>query len=131
MMSEESDQGIDFLIKRAEYSARLAGLHFRGNEFDKAINLYREAYNYLKKALENRPDDSIIANKMEEIKKSYDQARDSYVEHSQNAEPASEPSVMETEEPPVSEPTVNSEEEGWEQPVQEKPKKKGFKKKSK
>ncbi len=41
---QQPDQAIDFLIKRAEYSARQAGLHRKGNEFGKAIALYRDAY---------------------------------------------------------------------------------------
>ena len=72
---QQPDQAIDFLIKRAEYSARQAGLHRKGNEFGKAIALYRDAYKILEKALENRPDDFIIKKKMDEVKAQFDEAR--------------------------------------------------------
>jgi hypothetical protein len=89
-MSESFEDTTDFLIKRAEYNARIAGLHFKSNEFAKAMTLYREAYGLLKKALAGHPDDTIIQKKTEDIKQLFEAARNAYQEHSPVAEQPSE-----------------------------------------
>ena len=40
----------DFLVRRGEYSENLAKNHIKYNEFDKAAKLFKEAFNYYKKA---------------------------------------------------------------------------------
>jgi hypothetical protein len=74
-MSDANDQAISFFIKRAEYNTGLAGQHAKGREYDKALKLYKEAYGFIMKANQAKPDDIAIKQKMEDIKAKYQEIK--------------------------------------------------------
>ena len=77
IMTDADQQAIDFFIKRAEYSAGLAAQHCRDSEFEKGVNLYKQAYAYYLKAQQAKPDDAPLKAKIEEIKQKYQEAKKS------------------------------------------------------
>jgi hypothetical protein len=80
-MSDANDQAVEFFIKRADYNLNLAAQHCRGKEFEKGMNLYKEAYSFMMKALKSRPDDAVIKKKVEDTKFLYQEAKKNCTEH--------------------------------------------------
>jgi len=74
-MSDANDQAVEFFIKRADYNLNLAAQHCRGKEFEKGMNLYKEAYAFVTKALKSRPDDPVLKKKLEDTKLLYQEAK--------------------------------------------------------
>ena len=69
------NQAIDFFIKRGEYAADLAEQHCRNMEFDKGVDLFKQAYGFLKKAENERPEDESIKSKIILVKQKYQEAK--------------------------------------------------------
>lgn len=75
MSKDAGVQAVEFFLKRAEYSATLAAQHCRDKQFDKGMNLYKEAYGYLKKADAAVPENADIKSKLEDVKIKYQDAK--------------------------------------------------------
>jgi hypothetical protein len=80
MSKDAHSQAIDFFIKRAEYSATLATQHCKDTEYEKGMNLFKEAYGYLKKAENAHPDDENLKKKIDEIRQKYQDAKKKFEE---------------------------------------------------
>ena len=74
-MPSAEDQAIEFFIKRAELASEIASRHCKDNEFEKGINLYKQAYTFYLKAQKSHPDDEELKAKIHDIKLRYQEAK--------------------------------------------------------
>ena len=74
-MSDAESQSVAFFIKRADYAAGLAATHFKGMEYEKAMNLYKEAYTFYKKAEVTLPNDAGLKQKIDQAKIKYQECK--------------------------------------------------------
>lgn len=75
MSPDANEQAIDFFIKRAAITSETAARHCKDLEFQKGMDLYKQAYAFYLKAQKNRPDDIDLQEKIAEIKKKYQEAK--------------------------------------------------------
>lgn len=75
-----SEQAIEFFIKRAQITSDTAARHCSDNEFEKGMNLYKQAYAFYLKAQKNRPSDPDLKQKIADIKTKYQEAKQKFSE---------------------------------------------------
>ena len=75
MSPNADEQAVEFFIKRAEITGETAERHCKDQEFEKGMNLYKQAYAFYLKAQKNRPDDPDLQSKINDIKQKYQAAK--------------------------------------------------------
>lgn len=74
-MSDAESQSVAFFIKRGDYALNLAAQHCKSMEWEKGMNLYKEAYTYYKKAEVSLPTDAGLKQKIEQAKSKYQECK--------------------------------------------------------
>ena len=75
MSPSADEQAIEFFIKRARITSETAARHCKDQEYQKGMDLYKQAYAFYLKAQKNRPDDANLKEKIADIKEKYQHAK--------------------------------------------------------
>lgn len=75
MSPDANEQAIEFFIKRAAITSETAERHCKDLEFQKGLDLYKQAYAFYLKAQKSRPDDPELQEKIADIKLKYQEAK--------------------------------------------------------
>ena len=82
MSPDANEQAVDFFIKRANIASETAARHCKDLDYEKGLNLYKQAYAFYLKAQKNRPDDQELLTRINDVKSNYQDAKQKLAEKS-------------------------------------------------